>query len=63
MEKIISPLVVHLEALLMPNGEVLHYGKSLGFVDKRQMELVEAGATKLSKGNEIVIGVGKGVCA
>ena len=55
------PKVVYLEAVLMANGEVLHYGKSLGFVNKRQGDLVESGATKLTKGNEVVIAVNNNV--
>lgn len=50
--------VVCLEAILMPNGEVMHFGKSLGFVSKKQMELVEAGATKLTRGGEVVVAMG-----
>lgn len=51
------PLVVHLEAVLMVNMEIIHYGKSLGFINKRQLSLVEGEATKLSKGNEIIVAV------
>lgn len=53
--------VVYLEAVLMPNGEVIHYGKSLGFVSERQKELVESGACKLTKGKEPVVSVSKEV--
>lgn len=55
------PIVVYIEAVLMDNGEVIHYGKSLGFINKRQQELVDAEATKLTKGNEIVIALGEEV--
>lgn len=51
------PKVVYLEAILMANREVIHYGKSLGFINDRQIDLVESGATKLTKGNEVVIAV------
>lgn len=51
--------VVYLEAVLMANGEVLHFGKSLGYAGKRQIEMVEAGATKLTKGGEVVIAIGE----
>lgn len=51
--------VVYVEALLMPNGEVIHFGKTLGFVSKRQAEMVESGACKLTKGSEPVIALGK----
>jgi len=47
--------VVHIEAVLMNNGEVIHFGKSLGFVSFDQMDLVKKGATKLSRGGEIVV--------
>lgn len=48
-------MVVQLEAVLMENGEVIHYGKSLGFINKKQRELVESGATKLARGGEVMI--------
>ena len=54
-----NPIIVYLEACLMPNGEVIHFGKSLGFISDKQKELVESGATKLTRGKEIVIAVGK----
>jgi len=60
-QEVSYPLVVLLEAVLMENGEVLHYGKSLGFVNKEQSDLVEKGATKRSRGNEIVVAIGKKV--
>lgn len=41
--------IVYIEAFLMPNGEIVSYGKSLGFISDRQMELIEVGATKMSK--------------
>ena len=59
--KVTYPLVVHLEAVLMENGEVIHFGKSLGYINKRQKDLVQSGATKLARGNEIVIAVGEAV--
>lgn len=55
------PKAVMLEAALMANGEVLHYGTSLGYINKRQRELIEAGANKLSRGNEDVIAIGGNV--
>ena len=49
--------VVYLEAVLMENGELIHFGKSLGFVSDRQKELVESGACKLTKGSEPVVAI------
>ncbi len=45
----------------MPNNEVIHYGKSLGFISGKQADLVKAQATKLTKGNEIIVAVGNNV--
>lgn len=53
--------VVYVEAVLMPNLELIHYGKSLGFISKEQQKLVEAKATKLTKGGEPVIALGKNI--
>jgi len=54
-EKVSFPKCIYIEAVVMENGEVLHYGKSLGFICDKQMELIKAGATKIVRGNEIVI--------
>jgi len=53
------PLIVMIEGALMANGEFIHYGKSLGWINQRQREMVENGATKLARGSEIVIALGK----
>ena len=55
------PVVVLLEAALMANGEVIHFGKTLGFINERQRELVENGASKTARGGEIVVAVGEAV--
>lgn len=39
----------------MDNGELIHFGKSLGFVSKKQEELVESGACKMTKGSEPIV--------
>lgn len=49
--------VVYIEAVLMDNKELIHFGKSLGFVSARQVELVESGACKLTKGKEPVVAI------
>jgi hypothetical protein len=49
--------IVYLEAVLMPNGELLHYGKSLGYADDQQINLVESGACKLTKGHEPIVAI------
>lgn len=51
--------IVYIEAALMPNGEVLSWGKSLGHVSNRQMELVKSGACKMTRGSEPIIALGK----
>lgn len=51
--------IVYVEAALMPNGEVIHLGKTLGYVSKRQAEMVESGACKLTRGSEPVVALGK----
>ena len=58
--KIEYPKVVQLEAVLMEDGEVIHYGKSLGFICKRQRELIEAGANKISRPNVDMIAISHG---
>lgn len=55
------PKVVLLEAVAMANGEIIHYGKSLGFMNQKQIELLESGATKMSRGSEPVVAVGSEV--
>lgn len=51
--------IVYVEALLMDNGELLHMGKSLGYVSARQDELVENGACKMTKGSEPIVNIGR----
>jgi len=40
---------VYVEAILMPNREVIHYGRTLGFVSEREHELAELDACEFSK--------------
>jgi hypothetical protein len=51
--------VVYVEAVLMPNREVIHFGKTLGFVTDKQAQLVDSGACKMTTGNEPVVSVSK----
>lgn len=53
------PKVVFVEAVLMDNREVISMGQTLGFVNKRQQELVENGACKIAKGGEAIIHLGE----
>lgn len=53
--EVLYPKVVYVEAVIMANGEVIHYGKTLGFANKKQIDLLEAGANKLTRGSEDVI--------
>lgn len=59
--------IVYIEAVLMDNDELIHLGKSLGFIGKRQRELVDSkGAGKLSKSGTTVVEIklkGKDNCA
>lgn len=55
------PVVVYVEAVAMANGEIIHYGKTIGFMNERQVSMLEAGATKLTKGSEPVVAVGEAV--
>ncbi len=41
--------IVHIEAVLMENNELIHMGNSLRFIGTRQRKLVDSGAGKLSK--------------
>jgi len=49
--------VVYIEAVLMDNNELIHFGKSLGFINKDQRKLVENGACKTTKGGETVVAI------
>lgn len=49
--------VVYIEAVLMDNKELLHYGKSLGYVTEYQASLVEEGACKITKGGEAIVAI------
>ena len=31
-------IAVYVEAVIMPNGELIRYGKSLGFIDKENLK-------------------------
>lgn len=57
----IYPKIVLVEGALMANGEFIHFGKSLGWINERQRELVENGASKMARGTEIIIALGKEV--
>ena len=47
--------IVYLEVVLMPNNEIIHFGKTLGFITKEQRELLDAGAQKITKGKEPIV--------
>ena len=55
------PKVVYVEAVLMGNREVIHYGKTLGYINEKQLSLVEGEATKLARGNEVIIAINDNV--
>lgn len=52
------PKIVYVECALMPNNELIHFGKTLGFVSDRQAEMVKKGASKLTKGSEPIVAIG-----
>ena len=52
--------LVYIEAVLMDNDELIHMGKSLGFIGETQKKLVDQGATKLTKGKEPVVAIKQG---
>lgn len=53
--------IVYIEAVLMDNDELIHMGKTLGFIGKRQRELVDSkGAGKMSKGGITVVEIKRG---
>ena len=53
--------IVYIEAALMPNNELIHFGKSLGFISNEQRELVDSGANKLTRGKESVVAISPNV--
>lgn len=53
------PKVVLIEGVVMANGEFVHYGKSLGYMNKEQQRRLEAGAGKLARGGEAIIALGE----
>lgn len=55
------PKIVLVEAVVMANGEVIHYGHTLGFINDIQRNRLESGATKIAKGGEDIIAVGGNV--
>lgn len=52
--------IVYIEAVLMDNREVIHMGKIIGKIGRRQLELINNGATKLTKGHEKIVAISKG---
>lgn len=55
------PKVVLLEAVVMGNGEVIHFGQSLGFINQRQKQLLEKRASKIARGKEPIVALGDNV--
>lgn len=51
--------VVYAEAIMAPNGEIVHFGQTLGWANARQIELVENGACKITKGGEPIVSLGE----
>ncbi len=49
--------IVYIEAVLMDNDELIHFGKTLGFITADQRKLIESGASKLTRGNEPVVSI------
>lgn len=53
--------IVYIEAALMPNNELIHFGKSLGYINEKQRKLVDSGANKLTRGKEVVVAISPNV--
>lgn len=53
--------IVYVEAALMPNNELIHFGKSLGYISSEQRKLVDSGANKLTRGKEDVVAISPNV--
>lgn len=49
--------IVYIEAALMPNNELIHFGKSIGYINEKQRELIDSGANKLTRGREAVVAI------
>lgn len=49
--------IVYVEAALMPNNELIHMGQTLGYINEKQRKLVDSGANKLTRGNEVVVAI------
>lgn len=60
-EEFSYPTVVLLEGVLMENREFIHFGKSMGFINERQRDLIESGACKTARGSEPMIALGDNV--
>jgi len=55
--------IVYVEAVLMDNNELIHMGKTLGFIGKKQRELIDtedSGACKLTKPSQPIVAINQG---
>lgn len=52
------PEIVYLQAVLMPNGEVIHFGKTLGFLNEREWKRIREGNAKLTSAGNVVVELG-----
>ena len=53
------PIVALIEGVVMANGEFIHYGKSLGFLNQEQIDRLEKGANKIARGKEPIVALGE----
>lgn len=49
--------IVYVEAVLMPNNELIHMGQTIGYINEKQRELIDSGANKSTRGNEVVVAI------
>lgn len=64
-QQLTTPGIVYVEAVLLDNNELIHFGRSLGFISDDQYRLVTGeggpGACKLTRGGDPIVRIGGGV--
>lgn len=53
------PAIVLVECAIMANGEVLHFGKTIGWASPKQLDLLDSGAYKMARGKEPIVSLEK----
>jgi len=52
------PITALIEGVVMANGEFIHYGVSLGFLNQEQIDQLEKGANRIARGEEPIVALG-----